>query len=210
MVAAPESARVPNLPKLTKWLAVFAVLSAFAVPASAARAADSAWVEMAPDGGSIVRVLTPDGQCPVLGVDGRQTAMSLRAAPADLAPRANKASMPGSASFPGRVLPLPTQHINRIVIIGDSGCRMKAADKEWQACNVPAKWPFAQVAAQAALKHPDLVLHVGDYHYRENPCNSAAEPDCAGAVSGYGEQTWRTDFLDPAVPLLTAARRRNG
>jgi len=211
------------MPNFMKWRTLAAVLFAFALSASAARAADHVWVEMAPGGGSVVRVLTVAAQCPSLSVDGRNTAMPTRAVPATLAERTNKALVQGSIAFPGlvceaavprtalratiagRALPLPVRRINRIVVIGDTGCRMKAADHEYQACNIAAKWPFAAVAAQAALKHPDLVLHVGDYHYRENPCDTAAEPDCAAAVWGYGEAAWRADFLDPAAPLLAAA-----
>jgi hypothetical protein len=90
------------------------------------------------------------------------------------------------------------------VVIGDTGCRLKDADKAWQACNDPAQWPFAAIAARAAASHPDMVLHVGDYLYRENGCPTG-QSDCVGAVTGYGEPGWRADFLTPAAPLLAAA-----
>jgi hypothetical protein len=181
-----------------------------------------AWVEMAPDGGSLVRVVTTAGACPVVQVDGRATPMVQRAAPADLAVRTNKAQVTTPASFPGRVcelplprhtghaslggqaLALPRAQINRIVLIGDTGCRLKGGEKAWQGCNDPAQWPFAAIATRAATLHPDLVLHVGDYLYRENPCPSDQQ-SCAGATWGYGEQGWRADFLTPAAPLLAAA-----
>jgi hypothetical protein len=189
---------------------------------AAAAPADRAWVEMAPGSGSIVRVLTMAESCPVVTVDGRPEPMAKRAAPAQLAPRPNKAQVAGGASFPdlicelplprnvrraslaGAALPLPPARIDRIVLIGDTGCRLKDADKAWQSCNDPAQWPFAAIAAKAAALHPDLVLHVGDYLYRENPC-TAAHAGCAGAVWGYGEAGWQADFLDPAAALLAAA-----
>jgi hypothetical protein len=148
--------------------------------------------------------------------------MSERAAPATLPARTNKAKVDAPLAFPGRVcertlpraarraafagkpLPLPRARIDRIVVIGDTGCRLKAAEQAWQACNDPAKWPFAAIAARAAAMRPDLVLHVGDYLYRENAC-PVGMADCADAVWGYGEASWRADFLDPAATLLAAA-----
>jgi hypothetical protein len=60
------------------------------------------------------------------------------------------------------------------------------------------------VAKTAAAWKPDLVLHVGDYHYRESEC-PAGMAGCAGSPWGYGLDAWRADFLDPAAPLLKAA-----
>lgn len=196
---------------------LFAAL-AFAVPVP--RPVQS-WVEMAP-GGSVVRILTEAETCPVIKVDGRNRRTLLRAAPASLPQRSNKAHVDGPtgfasrvcelplprwarrASLGGRPLPLPRPRLDRIVLIGDTGCRIKAADDAAQDCNQPTAWPFAAIAARAARMRPDLVLHVGDYLYRENAC----PPDrqgCAGTPWGYGEAGWRADFLDPAAPLLNAA-----
>jgi len=203
--------------------ALAAGLIALAGAASAAASpAERAWVEMAPGGGGVVRVLTRANSCPVVTVDGRREAMKQRAAPAELAPRPNKAHVAAGASFPGLVcelplprnvrraelghaaLPLPPARINRIALIGDTGCRLKDSDKAWQGCADPAQWPFAAIAAKAAALHPDLVLHVGDYLYRENPCPTG-HGDCQGAAWGYGEAGWKADFLDPATPLLAVA-----
>ena len=190
--------------------------------AQAQAASPQVWVEMAPGGGSVVRVLTADDVCPSLDVDGKPVAMVQRAGPAILPPRSNKAEVTAPATFASRVcelplprsaqrailaghaLPLPRPRIDRIVLIGDTGCRLKDADKAWQGCNDPAAWPFAAIAAKAAALHPDLVLHVGDYLYRENPC-PADQQACAHTAWGYGEDGWRADFLAPAAPLLAAA-----
>lgn len=212
---------------LTLRAAVALIVAGISMPAPDARAAealvaDQAWVEMAPGGGSVVRLLTGAAMCPRLAVDGRQAAMVERAAPALLPARANKARVDAPLAFPGRVcelplprttrraayagqlLPMPRTRIDRIVVIGDTGCRLKAADEAWQGCNDPKQWPFAAIAARAAATHPDLVLHVGDYLYRENAC-PAGHGDCADALWGYGEASWRADFLDPAAPLLAVA-----
>lgn len=203
-------------------IALGALTLASAAKADDASALDQAWVQMGSGGGSVVRLVTGTASCPSLVVDGRLLPMIERAAPATLPARANKAKFTAPLAFPGRVcertlqrsarhatyaghtLPLPRARIDRIVVIGDTGCRLKAADDAWQGCNDPAKWPFAAIAARAAALHPDLVLHVGDYLYRENAC-PAGKADCADAVWGYGEASWRADFLAPAGPLLAAA-----
>ncbi len=199
-----------------------AVLAIVGAAPGMASAAPRAWVEMAPAGGSVVRVVTDAAACPVLRVDGRDRPMAERAAPAVLPIRSNKAHVTSPASFATRVcelrlarsvrraifgakrLPLPSAHIDRIVVIGDTGCRLKDADRAWQGCKDPAQWPFAAIAARAAALHPDMVLHVGDYLYRENPCPQQ-EAACAQTPWGYGEAGWSADFLDPAAPLLAAA-----
>jgi hypothetical protein len=118
----------------------------------------------------------------------------------------------------GITLPLPKANPQTIVVIGDTGCRMQVGDV-WQACNqnvftpngwtttyatTPEGYPFAATAANAAALHPDLVIHVGDYMYRDNEC----PPDmagCAGSPWGYGWDGWEADFFVPAAPLLAAA-----
>jgi hypothetical protein len=74
----------------------------------------------------------------------------------------------------------------------------------FQPCDDLAQWPFARVAAAAAAKAPDLVIHTGDYHYRESPCPPAMQ-GCEGSPWGYGFDAWNADFFAPARPLLAAA-----
>jgi hypothetical protein len=88
------------------------------------------------------------------------------------------------------------------VVIGDTGCRINK--NEAQDCNDPKDYPFAMIAEAAARFRPDLVLHVGDYHYREDPC-PAARAGCAGSPFGYTWDVWNADFFAPAGPLLQAA-----
>ena len=201
---------------------IFGMILAMLAAVPALAAPDQAWVEMAPGGGSIARLVTMADTCPAIRIDGRARTMTLRSAPGTDPVRPNKAHQAVGATFASRVceaavprtahraaiggqaLALPRAVIRRIVLIGDTGCRMKSADKAFQGCNDPAQWPFAAIAARAAALHPDLVLHVGDYLYRENPC-APGHADCAGTPWGYGEAGWRADFLDPAASLLAAA-----
>jgi hypothetical protein len=102
----------------------------------------------------------------------------------------------------GLLVPTLPTDIKRIVVIGDTGCQLKGDFV--QDCNDPVKWPFARVAHLAAARHPDLVIHVGDYHYRETPCPES-RPGCTGSPYGDNWAVWRKDFFDPAAPLLGVA-----
>jgi hypothetical protein len=64
--------------------------------------------------------------------------------------------------------------------------------------------PFPRVTAEAAKLKPDLVIHVGDYLYRENAC-PADFKGCAGTPFGDNWPTWDADFFAPAKPLLAIA-----
>ena len=181
------------------------------------------YVVVAPGGQAIVRLVI-SAPCPRLTVDGVSRVMSVRSPPATLPPRASNsgsaAAHPSAfpntvceaavkrgarhASIGGMPVPLPPLMVRRIVLIGDSGCRLKAADKAWQACNDPSAWPFARIAASAARWKPDLVVHVGDYHYRENACPDG-NAGCAGSPWGYGEDAWQADLFTPGAALLAAA-----
>ena len=145
-----------------------------------------------------------------------------------------EASIPASATqvaIDGTRLPLPEADIVRIAVIGDTGCRLEDGDPP-QSCNEPAAWPFARVAdsvaellgfltgdpagAVAAVGGgrsvartvadvaPQLVVHVGDYLYREDPCPEG-DQGCAGSPYGYDWTTIEADFFAPAAPLFRAA-----
>ena len=178
----------------------------------AAHAADlpGAWVELAADGALDVRAVTmPGAPCPKVLLDGTGVSSEPRGAPdapdgaypiqvcvAHVPVTARSLSVDG---LPAPVLP---RSIKRIVVLGDTGCRLKC--EYVQDCNHPAKWPFATIARMAAARHPDVVIHVGDYHYRETPCPTG-NAGCAGSPHGDNWMVWQKDFFDPAAPLFAAA-----
>jgi hypothetical protein len=95
-----------------------------------------------------------------------------------------------------------TSRPERIAVIGDTGCRITYyAD---QGCHDQKTWPFATVAQSVASQQPDLILHLGDYYYREVPCLAAATT-CPPGPYGDREQTWRAEFFEPARPLIARA-----
>jgi len=207
--------------------ALLAACASQGPPLESADAADSllaAFIAIGPGGMAVARVITGSVTCPDIEADGTRIVMTVRAAPATIAQRPT-ASAPNDSkpsAFPvttcdallpvgvrrasagGHALAVPKLRPQRIVVIGDSGCRLKVFDGGFQACNDPAAWPFAQVVAAAAAAHPDLVIHVGDYHYRENAC-PAWNSGCAGSPWGYGWDAWDADFFAPAKVLLAAA-----
>jgi hypothetical protein len=107
----------------------------------------------------------------------------------------------------GKALVLPVDDPQTIVFLGDTGCRMKGklnAGGVFQACNNPQSWPFSLIAEVAAQQNPDLVVHVGDYHYRETPCPDS-EGGCTGSPWGDNLAVWEADLLEPAHTLLRTA-----
>lgn len=180
---------------------------------------DAAFVVLGEQGAAIARAITALPACPSFSVDGQARAMNVRAPlqaipqrpgakvvqPASSAVLSCEAAIPAGARevrIAGRVLPLPKAEPQRIVVIGDTGCRIK--NNEIQDCNDEKAFPFAHIAASAAAFKPDLVIHVGDYHYREEPCPED-RPGCKGSPWGYGWDAWNADFFRPAKALLKAA-----
>ena len=165
------------------------------------------WVELAADGRLDVRaVIAPGMACPKVVADDKELASEQRGQPDDAYPvQACVAHAPAdtrSLSVAGLPAAVLAPSVQRIVVIGDTGCRL--AGSFVQDCNDPAAWPFSTIARLAAARRPDLVIHVGDYHYRETAC-PAGRAGCAGSPYGDTWAVWQRDFFSPAAPLLAAA-----
>ena len=181
------------------------LVAAILLAAAPASAETQAWVQAVASGGFEARVLTSDTACPTIKSDKGDAAMRVRAPENGAFPLACAAPIPAGAtkaSIGDISLPLPAAAPNRILVLGDTGCRIKGG--ALQACNDPAAWPFPSVAAAAARMKPDLVIHLGDYLYREEPC-PPGNVGCAGSPSGDNWPSWKADFFAPAAPLLAAA-----
>jgi hypothetical protein len=181
-------------------------LLSVAAPSPAAQAPQSAvWAEFTGTGITL-RAIASGADCPTASVDGKPLPMTLRQASSTDFPvtACQLLTPPGakSATVGGQAVPLAPAKVDRIVVIGDTGCRLKGA--QIQDCDDPAKWPFPQMMKNAAAKHPNLVIHVGDYYYRETPCPQD-HPGCSGSPHGDRWDSWRADFFAPAAPLLAAA-----
>jgi hypothetical protein len=166
-----------------------------------------AWVELGEDGKAVARIVVTNPQdCPAIQIDGASRPMSLRPnMPAGFRP-ACESPIPSGAKFASvkrRALALPKPDPARVIVIGDTGCRIKG--KFVQACNDSALWPFRQVAASAAREKADLVVHAGDYLYRESPCPESMQAICGGSPMGDNWEAWDADFFAPAAELLGAS-----
>ncbi|HSM76476.1 MAG TPA: metallophosphoesterase [Bryobacteraceae bacterium] len=175
-----------------------------ALPALPARERTPAWIELGPSGQVLARVVvnSPDA-CPVLQADRRPLPMQLRSPVPDGFLPACEALVPPkthSLTLAGKPLRLPKTP-RRVAVLGDTGCRVKG--NQIQNCGDPAVWPFRAVAARIAAESPDLIIHVGDYLYRESPCPDPSR-GCAGP-SGDNWPAWKADFFEPAAAALSAA-----
>ena len=163
------------------------------------------WVQYVP-GGIEARAVTMSAACPDATIDGRPAAMHLRAAPGpDYPVRVCAMPVPegaASAEVAGARLPLPKRNPDRVLLLGDTGCRITMIIN--QSCNSPADWPFQTGQAAKLALRPDVIIHVGDFHYRESACR-IFNRGCAGSPHGDSWAVWEADFFRPARALLEAA-----
>lgn len=123
-----------------------------------------------------------------------------------------------TATVGGVSLKLPVANPQRVLVIADTGCRMAKANQ--QNCHDPAGFPFAALANYEAQFKPDLIIHVGDYFYRDTSCvvPAAGSVPAREFVAGCSDPTnanfetfgdtfdsWNADVLYPGATLLAAA-----
>lgn len=160
------------------------------------------WVQLGPDDEIIVRAISASPDCPMLQIDGQNVAMKKRAMSKDQFPdlvceyRAPKLTQ--KIMLEGNPLPTLNSSVQRIAVIGDTGCRIRGS--RVQDCNDPAAWPLNSILSEIESKSPDLVIHVGDYVYRSTECPEADK--CGGSPFGDTYKSWSADWLDPADSLF--------
>jgi Calcineurin-like phosphoesterase len=204
-------------------LACAFVLACGLIPATAgAQRLEAAYVVLGPQGALARAIVAEATRCPQISIDGSEQAMNVRALPDATFPvlvcelpltrSIKSARITGSGSVE---LPVLKPALTSIAVFGDTGCRLKAAGQSagadpdddrgrFQDCNIPARWPFSQLAASVAAAKPDLVIHVGDYLYRESAC-PPRDAGCARSPHGDDWPTWKADFFAPAAPALRIA-----
>jgi hypothetical protein len=186
---------------------------------------EAAYVVLGPQGAVARAVVAGASHCPAITVDDTQRVMNVRAQPDATFPvlvcelplpadaKSATIVITGTESSP---LPVVKGALTSIASFGDTGCRLKSwlvtkhdpDDDEYagkyQDCNIPSRWPFAQLAGSVAAARPALIIHVGDYLYRESAC-PANDTGCARSPHGDDWPTWKADFFAPAAPALRAA-----
>jgi hypothetical protein len=160
---------------------------------------EAAYVVLGPQGAVARAVVAHATRCPAIAIDGSEQAMNVRALPDAAFPvlvcELPLAAGTKSASIENLPLPVLKPTLTAVAAFGDTGCRLKAAKRsakadaddqergKFQDCNIPARWPFASLAASVAAAKPDLVIHVGDYLYRESAC-PPRDSGCARSPHG--------------------------
>ncbi|MDG1472277.1 MAG: metallophosphoesterase [Ascidiaceihabitans sp.] len=198
---------------------------------SAGATAQHAWVQYDGLGKAQARVIVPKGangatMCPDLTHDAGTVSLTLRS---DVAPAnfdeirvcvgAVDASM-ANMTVAGISLPTPTTSPQKVAVVGDTGCRVKGGDV--QDCDgakaakatpqatdtsgdltlVRPPWDYVGLANATAAQSPDLLIHVGDMHYREyGYCGTK----CDQRTVGYSWISWQADYFAPSKNLFAAA-----
>jgi len=155
---------------------------------------------------SIRAIVAGKANCPSVSTKGKKSPMSVRAKPEAGSPgqfpntvceynlpRDNKNRTVGGLTVPG-----VADDIANVAVMGDTGCRLSQWVKHEQACNNIQQWPAKAVADTVAAEKPDMVIHVGDYLYREAPCT---KPKLCGKVWGYNWPAWNADWFQPSADL---------
>ena len=119
-------------------VAAFAVLALVAWEGGAHAKIFAQWVQLGPDGTSTVRAIT-DESCPAVMFDGTPVPMRVRSDPEQPMANVKPAKFPVrgceievppgaiAAVLDGKVLPLAKRDPQRIMVFGDTGCRLDRA-----------------------------------------------------------------------------------
>ena len=170
-----------------------------------------AWIELGPDSTVLARaIMDSEMACPRITLDHVTRVMHPRSTTSPpgftdvmlceiTVPTSTKSAMIGQQS-----LVLPVSELNTIVIVGDTGCRVQG--EYIQNCtgngSSGALWDFANIADAIVKINPDLIIHVGDYHYREF---GICDNNCIQSNIGYTWASWEADFFNPARHIMAQA-----
>jgi hypothetical protein len=123
-----------------------------------------------------------------------------------------------TATVGGTALKLPVAKPRTFLLLADTGCRMNGAlasnGSNQQNCSDPTAFPTASLATFEASLKPDVIVHIGDWFYRDTNCltsGSPTFPGCNDTTSANYEtwgdiwDSWNADVFYPMQPLLAAA-----
>ncbi|MBY0281022.1 MAG: metallophosphoesterase [Alphaproteobacteria bacterium] len=156
------------------------------------------WVQINHDGENEARIITRQDTCPMINIDGQAFLMESRVTSdhGNYPILVCKKTLPktySKISVLNQTFSHSSKPINKIAIIGDTGCR------DSQNINDPKQWPFPQIVENISNHNPDLVIHLGDYIYQKDSryTSTTANPD--------RWEQWKIEFFDPADKLLKQA-----
>lgn len=183
----------------------------FAILAVSLFANEYFWTQINKDSKYEFRVVN-SGNCPAITCDGKTLQTSLRFqknSGFDVNVCAAEIEGCKNVTYQNKTVTLPKK-IKTIAIIGDTGCRIKikkdsTSDKDLQNCRNKDAWPAEKIAQKIAAQKPDLIIHVGDYQYREKCENPELCKDVEMQYVGYDYKAWKEDFLKPFANILGEA-----
>lgn len=179
----------------------------------AAQTHSSAWIQYTQEGLEFrsifpIKNLKKVQTCSQVLIDDKPTNMRIRVkATEDYPTLVCGVLLPPSAqqvTLHTQIFPVQTQSIDRVILLGDTGCKVADYENLFQSCNNPSLWPFAIIANQIATLKPNLIIHTGDYIYRESPC-PINNNGCINTPYGHNQATWDADWFTPAAPMLKTA-----
>ncbi|MGZ3748323.1 MAG: hypothetical protein ACXWRE_13160 [Pseudobdellovibrionaceae bacterium] len=100
--------------------------------------------------------------------------------------------------------PQKTKEIKKIILIGDTGCRLKESPigVAYQNCNDNQEWGYPSVIERISAEKPDLIIHLGDYLYREK-CSEGKICRQYTDTIGNGWRSWEADFFSPSPSSIS-------
>ncbi|WP_299495166.1 metallophosphoesterase [uncultured Shewanella sp.] len=173
----------------------------------------SAWLQCTSKGLELralypIKDLNSVQTCSQIMIDARPVTMQIRAtATKDYPSLVCSALIPSSVRQVKRhthIFTIHSQPIERIILLGDTGCKVDDNEHIYQSCNNPSLWPFQLIASEIAKLKPHLIIHTGDYIYREAPC-PIDNNGCLNTPYGHNQATWNADWFTPATPMLNTA-----
>lgn len=159
------------------------------------------WSQVVPENKLSVRAIVENDTCPIAYVDGKEVEMLERFS-AIYEKKIEKVCEilvkrdVEEVKINETQIPTLPEKIKKIAFIGDTGCRINMLNQ--QECNSIVSWPLKKNLDSIAFHKPDLVIHVGDYHYRKNQCRNTKK---CGNIYGYNSQAWYTDWFNPAKEI---------
>ncbi|MGL9732924.1 MAG: metallophosphoesterase [Wolbachia sp.] len=160
------------------------------------------WSQAIPENKLSVRTIIDNDTCPIVRVDSEEIKMLSRSSinndnHIETVCELTVETSAENININNIQIPILPEKISKIAFIGDTGCRINALFQ--QECNSINSWPFKKNLDSIASHKPDLIIHVGDYHYRKTKCRN--EQKC-GNIYGYNKEAWYADLFEPAKDIL--------
>ncbi|WP_395462675.1 metallophosphoesterase family protein [Wolbachia endosymbiont of Cantharis cryptica] len=157
------------------------------------------WSQVIPENKLSIRAITDNDMCPIAYVDGEEVKMLNRSSinNTETVCELTVQTSAKNISIDNIQVPILPEKISKIAFIGDTGCRINALFQ--QECNSVDSWPLKKNLDSIALHEPDLIIHVGDYHYRKTKCRHTEK---CGDIYGYNKEAWYADWFEPAKDIL--------